>query len=168
MIKARQSARAEARPRNTHIPNAICAELIGSDTANAASISVTAYGPVLELCRRLIDAGHDPTTPLHAYRGLTLCLKVRSIGEAARLRISPAGVGFKRLPPPRGSGASPIAQKRRAVGGEGPHERYRSRRRPRASTGVSPRRRRAAHGHWLARAMSAEHFTSKKAHANGS
>jgi hypothetical protein len=114
MKEAREAARAQARPRKFDIPDAICAELIGSDTASAAGISVTAYTPLLELCRRLIAAGHDLATPLHAYRGLTLCLKVRSIGEAARLRISPAGVGFKRLP--RGSTASPIAEKRRPVG----------------------------------------------------
>ena len=116
MTKARQAAGAQARPRKSDIPNVICAELIGSDTASAVGITITAYTPVLELCRRLVTAGHDPATPLHAYRGLTLCLKVRSIGEAARLRISPAGVGFKRLPPPHGSGASPIAEMRRPVG----------------------------------------------------
>jgi hypothetical protein len=116
MTKARQATRAQARPRESDIPGAIRAELIGSDTASAAGITVTAYTPVLELCRTLLAAGRDPATPLHAYRGPTLCLKVRSIGEAARLRISPAGAGFKRLPPPHGSGASPIAKKRRAVG----------------------------------------------------
>ena len=139
MRKACQAGQAQGRPRRSDIPNAICAELIGSDSASAASISVTAYGPVLELCRRVIDAGHDPATPLYAYRGPTLCLKVRSIGEAARLRISPAGVGFKRLPPPHGSGASPIAQKR---GAAEPHEHHGSRRLPRASTGASLGRRR--------------------------
>ena len=117
MTKARQAAGAQARPRKSDIPKAICAELIGSDTASAVGISITAYTPVLELCMTLVTAGHDPATPLHAYRALTLCLKVRSIGEAARLRISPAGVGFKRLPPPHGSGASPIAEMRRPVGG---------------------------------------------------
>jgi hypothetical protein len=114
MKRARQAGRAQARPRESDIPNAICAELIGSDTAAATGIPVTTYAPVLELCRRLIAAGHDPATPLHAYRGLMLCLKVRSIGEAARLRISPTGVGFKRVPSPSGSRASPIARKRTA------------------------------------------------------
>lgn len=116
MREARQAARAQARPCKSHISNAICAELIGSDTASAAGISITAYTPVLELCRRLVAAGYDPATPLHAYRGPTRCLKVRAIGDAARLRISPAGVGFKRLPPPHGSRGSPISQTRRAVG----------------------------------------------------
>ena len=116
MKKARQAARAQARPGKSDIPNAIRAELTGSGTVSAAGISITAYTPVLELCRTLVAAGRDPATPLHAYRGLTLCLKVRSIGEAARLRISPGGVGFKRLPRPHGSGASPVAEMRRPVG----------------------------------------------------
>jgi hypothetical protein len=42
----------------------------------------------LDLCRALVEAGYDPTTPLEAYRGDMLCLRVRSIGEAADLRIS--------------------------------------------------------------------------------
>jgi hypothetical protein len=49
--------------------------------------------PVLSLCRKLIQAGHDPTEPAEAYRGSTLCLHIRSIGEAAELSIphTPAG-----------------------------------------------------------------------------
>jgi hypothetical protein len=43
--------------------------------------------PVLALCRALIEAGHDPNTPLEAYRGATLCLRVRSIGEGAKLTV---------------------------------------------------------------------------------
>jgi hypothetical protein len=62
----------------------ICAELSGPDACSAAGITVRAAAPVLELCRALIDAGHDPATRLEAYRGETLCLGVRSIGEAAR------------------------------------------------------------------------------------
>jgi hypothetical protein len=62
------------------------AVIIGSQ---AEAIGVTARGraPVLALCRALIEAGHDPNTPLEAYRGTTLCLKVRSIGEGARLTV---------------------------------------------------------------------------------
>jgi hypothetical protein len=74
----------------------ICGELSGSDTCIAASITVVAYAPVLEMCRRLVAAGHDPAARLEAYRGAMLCLTVRSIGEAAGLEINGDGTGFRR------------------------------------------------------------------------
>src|SRR5215471_15169725 len=45
------------------------ADLIGADTAVAAGITATGHAPTLTLCRRLVEAGHDPSTPLEAYRG---------------------------------------------------------------------------------------------------
>ena len=36
----------------------------------------------------VVEAGHDPATPLEAYRGDTLCLRVNSIGRAARLEAN--------------------------------------------------------------------------------
>jgi hypothetical protein len=105
----------------------ITARLIGSDTAIALGITATGVAPVLELCRRLLVASHAASTPLEAYRGDTLCLRVRSIGEAARLEINGHGTGFKRAggggtaPPVRrtGSGASrrPPDEKRAHDGG---------------------------------------------------
>jgi hypothetical protein len=83
---------------------AIRAEITGSDTATAAGITVRAEAPVLELCRKLIEAGHDPQVRLEAYRGETLCLIVRSIGEGSRLEIGKAG--FRRRS--AGAGASPM------------------------------------------------------------
>jgi hypothetical protein len=47
----------------------------------------------------LIEAGHDPAMPLKVYRGNTLCLRVRSIGEATTLRMDTDKTGrpvFKR------------------------------------------------------------------------
>ena len=41
---------------------------------------------MLALCRRLVEAGHDPARPLHAYRGDVLALAVTSIGLGARIR----------------------------------------------------------------------------------
>jgi hypothetical protein len=76
----------------------ITAMLTGSDTACAESITVTGASPVLALCRRLVDAGRDQNRPLHAYRGDVPALRVRSIGEGARLEIRGDGVGFRRLP----------------------------------------------------------------------
>ena len=64
MTKARQAAGAQARPRKSDIPKAICAELIGSDTASAVGISITAYTPVLELCPgRWSPPAMIPATP---------------------------------------------------------------------------------------------------------
>ena len=96
-------------PRHTESPAVIRAELIGSDTATALGNKVRAYAPVLALCRKLVAAGHDPATPLAAYRGNVLCLRVRSIGEAAALDVKSEGIGFKPYRGPRA--ASPMRQK---------------------------------------------------------
>jgi hypothetical protein len=151
MKEARQAARSQARPRKSDIRNAICAELIGSDTANAAGISVTAYTPVVELCKRLVASGHNPATPLKAYRGTTLCLIVRSIGTAAVLEINARGNGFRLCR--AADAAPPIAPKRPPVGrgrmsatgqtsGPGPADRMH-----RARRLAKPRSRRLASTH---------------------
>jgi len=77
---------------------AIVATLSGSDTCTALGLTAQSSSPVLPLCCRLVDAGHDPATPMHAYRGDTLALIVRSIGEAIRLRIGSHGAGFEADP----------------------------------------------------------------------
>jgi hypothetical protein len=79
---------------------AIRAELIGSDCCAVLGMTERGMTPVLALCRRLIEAGHDPATPLEVWRGSTLCLRIRRIGEAAQLEPSPRGVGFVRGGPP--------------------------------------------------------------------
>ena len=99
--------------------NSLRAELIGSNTAIAIGITAIGYAPVLMLCRSLIVAGYDPATPLVAYRGLMLCLTVRSIGEAAGLTIEDDKNGTPTLRRwrdrvSRGGAASPI----RLIGGE--------------------------------------------------
>src|SRR5262245_56383691 len=50
---------------------------------------------VCALCRRLVEAGHDPATPMEVYRGSTLALHVRSIGAAAKLTVEESGSGPK-------------------------------------------------------------------------
>jgi hypothetical protein len=64
-------------------------DLAGSDTASVAcGLTVRSLrSPVIRLCRKLVAAGHDPAEPAEAYRGSTLCLHIRSIGEAAELMI---------------------------------------------------------------------------------
>jgi hypothetical protein len=47
----------------------IRAEIIGTI---CTALGITAHGsaPVLALCRKLVEAGHDPATPLEAWRGV--------------------------------------------------------------------------------------------------
>ena len=73
---------------------AVRAELTGDDTCSALGITVQSTSPVLALCRKLVDAGHDPATPLDVYRADVRALKIRSIGEGVKLRVSPHGIGF--------------------------------------------------------------------------
>jgi hypothetical protein len=71
--------------------------IFGSNQASANGVTAHGHAPVLALCRKLIEAGHDPNTPLEAYRGTTLCLKVRSIGEGARLTVKDGADGKPRF-----------------------------------------------------------------------
>jgi hypothetical protein len=84
----------------------IRAELAGDGYATACGIVARGSSPILKLCRLLVDAGHRPSTPLEAWRNGVLCLRVRSIGEAAGLRVAAHGVGFERIP--ECTAASPI------------------------------------------------------------
>ena len=93
----------------------ICAELTGSDTCAALDLTVKSGAPVLALCRKLIEAGHDPRTPLEAYRDDTLCLRVRSIGEAARLRMDTDKTGRPIFRRETTAPASPIEFQREAA-----------------------------------------------------
>jgi hypothetical protein len=74
---------------NIKSPKALRAELSDSDTCRCAALDLTvrSSSPVIKLCRELVARGIDPTTPLQVYRGPTLALRVRSIGEAARLKV---------------------------------------------------------------------------------
>ena len=83
---------------STTIQTAIRADLIGSDCCSALGVTARGTTPVLVLCRLLVEAGHDSATPLEVWRGDVLCLRIRSIGEGATLRIGTHGVGFERLP----------------------------------------------------------------------
>lgn len=73
----------------------IRAELLGENTCTALGIVAKANTPILELCRKLIAAGHGPGSQLDIYRGETLALRLRSIGAAAALEINGEGTGFR-------------------------------------------------------------------------
>src|SRR5262249_2023327 len=73
---------------------AIRAQLAG-DIWPALGITAKSGSPALALCRKLIDAGHDPAKPLEAFRGDTLALRVKSIGQGAQLEVNGEGTGFR-------------------------------------------------------------------------
>jgi hypothetical protein len=105
----------EANRQQTFTPAPIRAVLIGSDRCEAEGIIAYGYAPLLDLCRALIKAGHDPKRALHAYRGEILALAVRSISEGAQLTIEDGPHGTPRLRrwrnrPGRYGAGSPVAQ----------------------------------------------------------
>ena len=75
----------------------IHATITDSDHCEAEGYSVRGYAPVLDMCRELIEAGHNPSRALHAYRCHVLALKVRSIGEGAKLAVEDDATGKPRL-----------------------------------------------------------------------
>jgi hypothetical protein len=89
---------------------AIRAFLVGSNRCDGAGFTVRGRSPLLKLCRALIKAGYAPGLPLHAYRGNTLSLHVRTIGEGARLTIKTAGSGCPIFAPIEGA-AAPLVRK---------------------------------------------------------
>jgi hypothetical protein len=95
---------------NTVQVSAIRAELNGSDACTAAGVTARAVSPVLAICKKLGEAGFDPNRPLHAYRGGTLCLVIRSIDEGARLAVKAAGHGPPIFTVEERATASPIAR----------------------------------------------------------
>src|SRR5262249_7141528 len=104
---------AEHKPSQFSQQAAIRAELAGSDSCSALGITINSSSPILALCRKLVQAGYDPSTPLEAYRGETLSLRVRSIGEGARLQVNSQGRGFEPYQGPRP--APPMRQNRRGA-----------------------------------------------------
>ena len=91
-----QSGKSPLNSPSAAVRQPIYAELSGGDKCSALGITAHGTSPILALCRLLIGARYDPSRPLHAYRGEILCLRVRSIGEAARLEVTPKGTGFVR------------------------------------------------------------------------
>ena len=80
----------------------IRAELFDADCCTALGLEARGAAPVLALSRKLLAAGHHPALALEAYRGETLCLRIRSIGEAAGLTVEDSRHG------PRASAAGTV------------------------------------------------------------
>jgi hypothetical protein len=93
----------------------IRAEIIKSNRCDAEGYTVKASAPVLAMCRKLVEAGFDPATPLHAYRGNALCLTVSSIGWGGTHTVADSRFGTPVLQryrePAKGAvSASPVRQ----------------------------------------------------------
>ena len=71
-----------------------CTYTAGPNERTSLTFTVRSGAPVLAMCRKLIEAGYDPARPLHAYRGDTLCLKIRSLHDGAMLECQDGG-GFR-------------------------------------------------------------------------
>lgn len=95
--------------------NPLRAELVGSDRCAIEGFTATSQTPALALCRTLLAAGFDPATPFDCYRGTTLAIRVRSIGEAAKLAVEDNKTGrptFRRWRdrPARDGAGPPVEQ----------------------------------------------------------
>jgi hypothetical protein len=68
----------------------------------AEGIEVVGHGAIVcHLCRNLIAAGHDPSEPMEVYRSSEMvALKVRSIGEAAKLTVKDQATRFAKYDAP--------------------------------------------------------------------
>ena len=97
-----------SKPNTNKSQAPVYAELTGSTRAIAANILATGTTPVLMLCRQLLAAGSDPDRPLHAYRGTSPALRVRSIREGAALTVKTAGNGSPIFAALEGAAAPPI------------------------------------------------------------
>ena len=104
----------------------IRATLIGSDHCEVDGIVARGHAPVLGLCRALLAAGYDPRRPLHAYRGDTVALRIRSIREGAAYTVEDNRRGtpsFRRWrnPGERSGAASPsVCDSDRPLAGPSP------------------------------------------------
>jgi hypothetical protein len=76
----------------------IVCQIIGSDRCAYGGLVVKHNAPVLAVCRKLIEAGYDPQRPLEAYRGETLCLKIRTIAVAVKLTVEEGPNGPRLVP----------------------------------------------------------------------
>jgi hypothetical protein len=106
-VRAGTALSCASKLKSSSLQSNIRAELAGASTCSALSVTIESSAPVISLCRRLIEAGHDPATAMQVFRGDVLALIVRSIGEAARLEINAYGTGFR--PRREADAAPPIA-----------------------------------------------------------
>jgi hypothetical protein len=75
--------------------NTIVCQLSSDSIASVAGSTIAVHigSPVLALCRKLTEAGYPSSAEVECYRGGTLSLHVRSIGEAAKLYVAATTTG---------------------------------------------------------------------------
>jgi hypothetical protein len=94
--------------------NSIRAELSSDSYCSALGVTIRSPSPVLALCRKLVEVStYAPGSALDAYRDGVLCLRVRSIGEAAGLNVASAGNGSPVFRSVRGGVIAPSVEFRR-------------------------------------------------------
>jgi hypothetical protein len=76
----------------------IACQIIGFDRCACDGLIAKHNAAVLAMCRKLIEAGYDPERPVEAYRGDTLCLKIRTIAEGGRLTVEEGPNGPRLVP----------------------------------------------------------------------
>jgi hypothetical protein len=65
----------------------IHATLTGSDRCEAVNVIAVGHAPVLTLCRQLLERGIDPDIAMVVFRRGQVALRVRAIGQAAKLAV---------------------------------------------------------------------------------
>jgi hypothetical protein len=88
----------------------ITATLSGDDMCEADGFTAVGYAPALDLCRLLVAAGRDFSSPMRVFRDGVLSLRIRSIGEGAALCVEDDKIGRPRF-----------AQRRLRSTGTAPH-----------------------------------------------
>jgi hypothetical protein len=111
---AYQSNQRVATEKQNSSVRVLRAELVGSEVCTAEGLTAVGAAPVLTMCRKLVEAGFDPESGLDAWRGDTLALRVRRIGEAAELEINSKGTDFIRRPAVRRASPSENTHVRQA------------------------------------------------------
>jgi hypothetical protein len=82
---------------STNPTQAIRTVLSGSTEAAALGLVARTHAPVLELCRRLLTSGANPSAPLECFRHGVLCLVVRSVSGGAVLAVQDDRFGHPRF-----------------------------------------------------------------------
>ena len=74
--------------RHSTPKTSIIAAVEGSDLCHAAGYTVKDRGPVLAMCRLMVQSGFDPQRPLLAFRGSELAMRIKTIAYGAHYAVA--------------------------------------------------------------------------------